>query len=258
MSSVFDHAKALYDSLKSGQTIAPLRDHINNDIPTAYAIQQELITLRMKDGERIVGKKIGLTSPAVQQQLGVDQPDYGILFHTMDRSATGTISMSELMQPKVEGELAFVLGADLPNEDVTLEELKAAIAEVRASIEVVGSRIEGWNIRISDTIADNASGSHYILGQEGKPLAEVQTAEVRMALKKNGAVASEGSGAACMGDPLNAALWLAKTMAAGGRPLMKGEVLLSGALGPMVPVENGDSFTLEVEGFAPVEVRFTA
>ncbi|MGB0311334.1 MAG: 2-keto-4-pentenoate hydratase, partial [Schleiferiaceae bacterium] len=138
MSSVFDHAKALYASLKSGQTIAPLRDHINNDIPTAYAIQQELVTLRMKDGERIVGKKIGLTSPAVQQQLGVDQPDYGILFHTMDRSATGTISMSELMQPKVEGELAFVLGADLPNEDVTLEELKAAIAEVRASIEVVG------------------------------------------------------------------------------------------------------------------------
>ena len=118
--------------------------------------------------------------------------------------------------------------------------------------------IEGWNIRISDTIADNASGSHYILGEEGEPLAEVQTAEVRMALKKNGAVASEGSGAACMGDPLNAALWLAKTMAAGGQPLMKGEVLLSGALGPMVPVENGDSFTLEVEGFAPVDVRFTA
>ena len=151
MSSVFDHAKALYDSMKSGQTITPIRDHINNDIPTAYAIQQQLVELRMKDGERIVGKKIGLTSPAVQQQLGVDQPDYGILFHTMDRSATGAISMGELMQPKVEGELAFVLGSDLPNADLTMDELKAAIAEVRASIEVVGSRIEGWNIRISDT-----------------------------------------------------------------------------------------------------------
>jgi 2-keto-4-pentenoate hydratase len=129
---------------------------------------------------------------------------------------------------------------------------------VRASIEIVGSRIEGWNIQISDTIADNASGSHFVIGADAKSLDEVDTAGVKMVLSRNGEVASEGMGTACMGDPLNAALWLARTMAKNGQPLMRGEVLLSGALGPMVPVQEGDVFALEVDGFEPLIIRFEA
>lgn len=258
MSSVTNHAQALYKSFKSRETIAPIRDAIGNDIETAYAIQKALVEYRKADGERVMGKKIGLTSPAVQAQLGVDQPDYGVLFQTMDRSATRVISMRELMQPKVEGELTFVLGADILDPEVDMETLKNAIKEVRASIEIVGSRIEGWNIQISDTIADNASGSHFVIGADAKSLDEVDTAGVKMVLSRNGEVASQGIGTACMGDPLNAALWLARTMARNGQPLMRGEVLLSGALGPMVQVQEGDVFALELDGFEPLVIRFEA
>ena len=256
MSAIDQHAQDLFEALRNGRTIAPLRDSINNDISTAYAIQDKVVALRLADGERIVGKKIGLTSPAVQAQLGVDQPDYGVLFDTMDMTGKGPVPMELLMQPKVEGELAFVLGEDLRNPDVDIETLKTAIVAVQPAIEIVGSRVEKWDIKISDTIADNASGSHYVLGTESKPLAEVSTASIEMALLKNGAVASEGNGNACMGDPLNAALWLAQTMAKMGRPLLKGEILLSGALGPMVAVERGDAFELRLNGFSSTMVSF--
>lgn len=256
MSAIDQHAHDLFGALRNGRTIAPLRDSINNDIPTAYAIQDKVVALRLADGERIVGKKIGLTSPAVQAQLGVDQPDYGVLFDNMDMTGKGPIPMELLMQPKVEGELAFILGKDLSDPDVDLATLKSAIVAVQPAIEIVGSRVEKWNIKISDTIADNASGSHYVLGTESKPLAEVSTASIEMTLLKNGALASEGNGNACMGDPLNAALWLAQTMAQMGRPLLKGEILLSGALGPMVAVERGDAFELRLNGFSSTMVSF--
>jgi 2-keto-4-pentenoate hydratase len=251
-----DLGKQLFESLNSGQSIAPIRDQINNDIDAAYAVQKELVALRKARGEKVVGKKIGLTSFAVQEQLGVDQPDYGVLFDTMNLTDKGPVPMELLMQPKVEGELAFILGEDLDGPEITKEELINAISQVLPSIEIVGSRITNWDIRISDTIADNASGSHFVLGSEGRPLAQVDTVGITMRLKRNGEIASEGTGAACMDDPLNAALWLAKTMAKNGQPLKSGEVLLSGALGPMVPVESGDFFSLEVDGFAPVLLRF--
>ena len=256
MSAIDQHAQDLFEALRNGRTIAPLRDSINNDIPTAYAIQDKVAALRLADGERIVGKKIGLTSHAVQTQLGVDQPDYGVLFDTMDMTGKGPVPMELLMQPKVEGELAFLLGEDLRDPEVNMETLKSVIVAVQPAIEIVGSRVEKWDIKISDTIADNASGSHYILGPESKPLAEVSTASIEMTLFKNGAIASEGNGNACMGDPLNAALWLAQTMAKMGRPLLKGEILLSGALGPMVAVELGDAFELRLNGFSSTMVSF--
>ena len=256
MSAIDQHANDLFEALRNGRTVAPLRDSINNDIPTAYAIQDKVVALRLAAGERIVGKKIGLTSPAVQAQLGVDQPDYGVLFDTVDRTGKGPIPMELLMQPKVEGELAFVLGEGLKDPEMDMETLKSAIVAVQPAIEIVGSRVENWNIKISDTIADNASGSHYVLGNQTKSLAEVATSAIEMTLLKNGVVASQGTGKACMGDPLNAALWLAQTMAQMGRPLLKGELLLSGALGPMVPVEHGDAFELRLEGFKSTMVSF--
>lgn len=247
-----DLGKQLFDSLNSGQSIAPLRDQINNDIDAAYSIQKELVALRKARGEKVVGKKIGLTSFAVQEQLGVDQPDYGILFDTMDVSASGTFDTSKAILPKVEGELTFVLGKDITASNITMAMLKDAISEIHASIEIVDSRVEGWNIRISDTIADNASGSHFIIGKDFKTLEEMDPSTAIMRLYKNGECCSEGSGKACMDNPLNAALWLAQKMADQGEPLTKGEVLLSGALGPMVPVVQGDKITLEIDGFESI------
>lgn len=252
-----DLGKQLFDSLNSGQSIAPLRDQINNDIDAAYDIQKELVALRKAHGEKVVGKKIGLTSFAVQEQLGVDQPDYGILFDTMDVSSSGIFDTSKAILPKVEGELTFVLGTDITAREITMELLVDAIAEVRASIEIVDSRVEGWNIRISDTIADNASGSHFIIGKDFKTLEEMDPSTAIMRLYKNSELCSEGTGKACMDNPLNAALWLAQKMADQGEPLTKGEVLLSGALGPMVPVQLGDDVRLEIEGFEPIALKIT-
>ena len=247
-----DLGKQLFDSLNSGQSIAPIRDHIDNNVDAAYAVQKELVALRKERGEKVVGKKIGLTSFAVQEQLGVDQPDYGILFDTMDVSASGSFDTSKAILPKVEGELTFVLGKDITASNITMALLKDAISEIRASIEIVDSRVEGWNIRISDTIADNASGSHFIIGKDFKTLEEMDPSTAMMRLYKNGELESEGTGKACMDNPLNAALWLAQKMADQGEPLTKGEVLLSGALGPMVPVVQGDEITLEIDGFESI------
>ena len=252
MSLYKDLGKQLFDSLNSAQSIPPIRDHIDNNVDAAYAVQKELVALRKERGEKVVGKKIGLTSFAVQKQLGVDEPDYGILFDTMDVSDSGNFDTSMAILPKVEGELTFVLGKDITSSNITLALLKDAISEIRASIEIVDSRVEGWNICISDTIADNASGSYFIVGKDYKTLKEMDPSTVVMRLYKNGDLCSEGSGKACMDNPLNAALWLAKKMADQGEPLTKGEILLSGALGPMIPVVKGDEITLEIDGFESI------
>lgn len=250
-------AQSLYDSWKNGTPISPLRDAIDNNVDSAYEIQRIWMERRVADGARVVGKKIGLTSFAVQAQLGVDEPDYGVLLDSMDKSGTPGMSVTELMQPKAEGELAFVLHKDLTNENITMESLIEAIAEVRPALEIVGSRVKDWNIRIADTVADNASASHFVLGADALPLAQVNTKEVGMKLYKNNALDSQGSGAACMDDPLIAALWLARKMKAYGNPLRAGEVILSGALGPMLPVAAGDKFRLEIDGFAPLHFSFS-
>ena len=254
MSLYKELGKQLFDALNSGQSIGPLRALIDNDIDAAYAIQKELVTLRKARGEKVVGKKIGLTSFAVQKQLGVDQPDYGILFDTMDVSRSKSIDSSKLILPKVEGELAFILGKDITTKNITMDVLMDAIGQVRASIEVVDSRVEDWNIQISGTIADNASGSHSILGEDRKSLNELNPETVSMKLYKNGKLSSEGNGRACMDNPLNAALWLAQKMNNQGEPLCKGEVLLSGALGPMVSVVKGDKINLEIDEFNSIHL----
>tara|TARA_B100000900_G_scaffold378246_1_gene362254 strand:- start:5421 stop:6194 length:774 start_codon:yes stop_codon:yes gene_type:complete len=247
-----DLGKQLFDSLNSGRSIAPIRYHIKNNVDAAYEVQKELVALRKARGEKVVGKKIGLTSFAVQKQLGVNQPDYGILFDTMDVSGSGSFDTAKAILPKVEGELTFVLGKDITASNITMAVLKDAISEIRPSIEIVDSRVEGWNIRISDTIADNASGSHFMIGKDHQTLDEIDPSTAVMRLHKNGQLCSEGSGKACMDNPLNAALWLAQKMADQGEPLTKGEVLLSGALGPMVPVVQGDEITLEIDGFESI------
>ena len=248
-------AEQLWNAEKIKKTIAPIRNIIGElDINKAYKIQQINVNRRVEGGEQIIGKKIGLTSFAVQQQLGVDQPDYGMLFNSIKVEDGGEISYYDLLQPKAEAEIAFILGKDLTN-DITIDSLKDAIDYASPSIEIVGSRVENWDIRITDTIADNASASHFVLGKSKIKLSDLDLVNCKMEMLKNGELSSEGTGKACMDNPLNAALWLAKVMAEKGTPLKAGEVLLSGALGPMVPIEQGDYFLARIEGLGEVSVK---
>lgn len=249
-------ANALWEARENHIQISPLSDHYNlHDISQAYKIQQINTAKFLKMGEVIVGKKIGLTSFAVQKQLGVDQPDYGMLFGSTKVENYGSIKREIFLQPKVEAEIALVLKKDLSG-DISMEDLLDAVDYAVASIEIVDSRITDWKITITDTIADNASASHFVLGSQKVSLADIDLMNGKMQLLKNDEIVSEGSGAACMGNPMNAALWLAKTMIQLGEPLRQGEILLTGALGPMVPVEAGDHITATIDGLGTVEVTF--
>ena len=250
-------AQSLFEAAILKKACDPVREFIgSSDVDAAYQVQKINIDKRLQAGERITGKKIGLTSFAVQKQLGVDQPDYGILFKSMEVDSTGVLAFDSLMQPKAEAEIAFVMGKDL-DQEATMEDLIHAIDYAVAAIEIVGSRVADWNIRITDTIADNASASHYILGNVHKSIEEIDLEHCKMRMSRNGKIASEGSGTACMGNPLNAALWLANMMVKQGNPLRKGEILLSGALGPMVPMEKGDTFEASIEGLGSVQLTIS-
>jgi 2-keto-4-pentenoate hydratase len=228
------------------------------DVAAAYAVQQVNTQHSLANGRRIVGLKIGLTAKSVQQQLGVDQPDYGVLFSDMAVATGERISMRRVLQPKAEAEVALVFERDLPREDTTITELICATAYALPAIEIVGSRIARWDIRVVDTIADNASSGAFVLGMTPRRLDQVDLRLCGMALFRSGEPVSVGAGAACMGHPLNAALWLARTMAKAGRPITAGDVVLTGALGPMVAVRPGDVLEARIEGLGNVTAAFAA
>jgi 2-keto-4-pentenoate hydratase len=223
----------------------------------AYAIQQVNTNHKLVDGARIVGKKIGLTSIKVQEQFGISTPDFGILFDDMEVLNGLSLPISEVMQPKIEGELAFVLGGSLDNDKLTIVDIINSIDYVLPSLEIVGSRIDNWNIRIADTVADNASASHYVLGHTPKMLDDIDIVNCKMNMTINGELKSSGSGKDCLGSPLNAVLWLARKMQSVGQPLQAGELILSGSLGPMVVVNAGDHVDAEFEGLGSVSISFT-
>ena len=237
--------------------IAPVRASLAS--PTAdlaYEIQEINTCHWSAAGRRIVGRKIGLTSHAVQQQLGVDQPDFGILFADMEAPNGGEVVAARLLQPRAEAEVACVLGRDLTAADPTTSEVLRAIDCVLPAIEIVDSRIQDWKISLVDTIADNASSAMYVLGTEPRNPADVDLRLCGMVLTKNDAIVATGAGAACLGHPLHAVRWLATTMVAKGRPLRAGDVVLSGALGPMTAVAAGDRVRAEIAGLGTVSVRF--
>lgn len=250
---LIEAAQLLFDAEAQHQTCQPIREIIGeNDIESAYAIQRINIDKRIANGAKRVGAKIGLTSLAVQKQLGVNQPDFGVLLSGTQVANRGEISAKEILQPKAEAEIAFVLSADLTNNNNTEDDILAATEYVCAAIEIVGSRVENWNIRITDTVADNASASHFVLGDEKYVPTEVDMVNCKMSLNKNGNIVSEGSGAACMGSPVAAVVWLANTMSSLGTPLQKGDIILSGALGPMCAAEANNCFEATIEGFGKV------
>lgn len=238
---------------------APVRDLLSEvSLPVGYAVQSLLTAARLDQGRRIVGRKIGLTAPAVQAQLGVDQPDFGVLFDDMACSEGERIDIGRLLQPRIEAEVAFVLGADLDAADLDESAARAAVAEVLPAFEIVDSRIAGWDITIVDTVADNASSGLYVLGQSYGPLGDLDLRAVEMTLTDGaGETLSSGTGAACLGDPITALTWLARTARELGFSLRAGEVILSGALGPMVPVRPGATYSASLSGLGTVTAAFT-
>ncbi len=248
MTSYEDLARRLREAY-SGGVVAPLRDGLEpTDAAGAYAVQEINTRFWEARGRRIVGRKAGLTAKAVQTQLGVDQPDFGALFDDMRVPDGGALDPARCIQPKAEAEIAFVLAADLPSPVTTIEELTAAVASVHAAIEIVDSRIADWKITFADTVADNGSSAFFVLSEEGKPLAGLDLEGAAMEMFVDGHVASTGVGAAALGNPLNAAAWLAQTLAARGEPLQAGDVLLAGALGPMVTLMRGNRIKATIAG----------
>jgi 2-keto-4-pentenoate hydratase len=241
-SPVHAAALALRSARAARRPIAPISASYGiAGLEAAYAVAELNTQARIAEGRQVVGKKIGLTSRSVQQQLGVDQPDFGVLFDDMEFLNGASIPMQRLMQPKVEAEVAFVVGEDLSCAEPSWGQFLRVIAYAAPAIEIVDSAIADWKISLVDTVADNASCGLYVLGDQPVALGGLSLAEVGMHMTRNGEVVSVGSGAACMGHPLRAAYWLARTMAARGQNLKAGEVILSGALGPMVPVAAGDA-----------------
>jgi 2-keto-4-pentenoate hydratase len=238
---------------------APVRELLpESSVAVGYAVQSLLTRARLDQGRRVVGRKIGLTSPAVQAQLGVDQPDFGVLFDDMECPQDELVAMRRLLQPRIEAEVAFVLGADLAEGDLDERTARSAVAEVVPALEIVDSRVAGWDITIVDTVADNASSGLYVLGEPRRPLGDLDLRGVEMTLvDEQGETVSSGSGSACLGDPVNALLWLARTTRELGDPLRAGEVVLSGALGPMVPVRAGARYTATLTGLGTVRAAFT-
>ena len=248
---------SLYDALVARTPIAPLSAaHPDMTIEDAYHVQQRMIARRLEKGDRVIGKKIGVTSKAVMNMLGVHQPDFGYLLDSMVFNEGESVDMDTLIQPKAEGEIAFLLKKDLQGPGVTAADVLAATEGVMACFEIVDSRIQDWKIKIQDTVADNASCGVLVLGGVRKSPRKLDLALAGMVLTKNGDIISTSTGAAVQGSPVNAVAWLANTLGRLGIPLKAGEVILSGSQSPLVPVKAGDSLVCSVGGLGSTSVRF--
>lgn len=258
MSNIEAAAERLWKAAESGEPCAPVRDLIAaDDIEGAYAVaQRNVARTEAERGWRLNGHKIGLTAPAVQQQLGVDRPDFGMLFAELAHASGEEVPTDELLQPKVEAEIALVLKHDLDLKVHTIADVISAVDYVLPALEIVDSRVADWKITFVDTVADNASSGRYVLGTVPVRLDGLDLAAVEMTMDVNGEQVSAGNGAACLGNPLIAARWLADTMSQAGTPLRAGGVVLTGALGPMAVVAAGDAVVADITGIGSVSARF--
>ncbi len=236
-------AAQLRQASETGETCGPVRDVVGTytDIDVGYAIQDVNTQADIAAGRRVAGRKIGITSKAVMEQVGVDQPDFGTLFVDMEYGDGVPIEHGRLMQPRAEAEVALVLEHDLDLGAHSFNDIIRATAYALPSIEIVDSRIADWNIRIVDTVADNASCGLYVLGGRPMSLSDVDLRTIPMRMDVDGETVSTGEGAACLGHPLHAARWLADQMSQRGTPLKAGDVVMTGALGPMKPIAAGQS-----------------
>ena len=250
-------AEELYQALRRNRAVPPLRDRAELTLDDAYRISLGLLARREADGERVIGKKIGVTSKAVQDMLGVDRPDFGFLTDRMLVDGAAPVPIAgHLIAPRAEAEIAFILRDDLIGPGVTDADVLAATETVCACFEIVDSRIAGWDIRIVDTVADNASCGVFILGDERVNPRTLDLPALRCDVFKNGKAVSTGYGSAVQGSPLTAVAWLANTLGAYGVPLNAGEIILSGSLVPLEPAAAGDEFVTVIEGLGTAAIRF--
>ncbi|MGB0664355.1 MAG: 2-oxopent-4-enoate hydratase [Pontibacterium sp.] len=249
----------LYEALVSKTPVKPLTERFEGiTLEDAYHISLRMVERRVEAGAKIIGKKIGVTSKAVQNMLNVHQPDFGFLTDDMAFSQGEEMKISDtLIAPKAEGEVAFVLKKDLMGPGVTNADVLAATDFVMPCFEVVDSRIENWQIKIQDTVADNASCGLFILGDTAVSPEDIDLSTCGMVVEKNGEIISTGAGAAALGSPVTCVTWLANTLGEFGIPLKAGEVILSGSLVPLEPVKAGDFMTVSIGGIGSASVRFT-
>lgn len=251
----------LFNALNTRSTLTPLTSRYSDiSIDDAYRISLQFLQRREASGERVIGKKIGVTSKAVQDMLNVHQPDFGFLTDRMQVSSGVDVSLADyrLIQPRAEGEIAFVLGQDLNGPGVTASDVLAATESVVCCFEIVDSRIDDWKIRIEDTVADNASCGVFALGEQLIDPRTLDLAAAELTMWKNGEPAGSGLGSAVQGHPCEAVAWLANTLGKLGIPFRKGEIILSGALAPLVPVGPGDHIEMTISGLGSASLRFTA
>lgn len=249
----------LFHALKQRHTLPPLvsRDE-SLTIDDAYQISLATLALRQADGEQVIGKKIGVTSKPVQQMLNVHQPDFGFLTNRMHYPEGACISLKQagLIQPRAEGEIAFCLKQDLIGPGITAEQVLEATDWVAPCFEIVDSRIQDWRISIVDTIADNASCGVFVIGEQRIDPRSLDLAAAQMKLYHNNQLAGEGLGSAVQGHPAQAVAWLANTLGEYGIPFKKGEIILSGALAPLIDAKAGDQFFMTIEGMGDCSVSF--
>lgn len=256
-SSIAEAARRLREAAESGRQCEPVRHLLgsDSDVDAAYAVQEVNTDLSVAAGRRISGRKIGLTSVVVQQELGIDQPVSGTLF--ADRCVTDGIDIpaGALMQPKAEGEIAVVLGDDLDEGEHCVVDVIGAVAYLLPAIEIVDSRTADWDLSVVDMVADNACSGFHVLGSRPSSLADLDIREALMEMRRNGKVASTGRGAACLGNPLHALVWLADWMCERGTPLRAGQCIMTGSLGPMVPLAPGDEIQVAVSRLGVVSTK---
>lgn len=256
-SSIAEAARRLREAAESGRQCEPVRHLLesDSDVRAAYAVQQTNTDLSVAAGRRISGRKIGLTSVVIQQELGIDQPVSGTLF--ADRCITDGLDVpaGTLLQPRAEGEIAVVLGDDLDKGEHCVVDVIGAVAYLLPAIEIVDCRTADWDLTVVDMVADNACSGFYVVGSRPTSLADLDIREARMEMRVNGTVASTGKGAACLGNPLHALAWLADSMCERGTPLVAGQCVMTGSLGPMVPLTPGDEVQVAVDNLGAVSTR---
>jgi 2-keto-4-pentenoate hydratase len=252
-----EYAALLADAEKTGVGTNPLTILAPSlSVTEAYHIQLENIQMKVEQGQKIIGKKIGLTSLAMQKLLGVDEPDYGHLLDSMEVTNGGTISIEKVLQPKVEAELAFVLKKDLIGPNVTTLDVLQATDYIVPALEIVDSRVKDWKIKLPDTIADNASSGFYVLGERKAKVDEINLELLGMVLSKNNEIVNTGVGAAALGNPATCVAWLANKLSEFGIPLKAGEIILSGALSAAADAQAGDTFSARFAHLGEVKVHF--